>query len=53
MFVLFQGSIMLQNDQSSTVLSNGLTAAWTTEGVISYDFSGQVRLLSKELHDID
>ena len=38
----FQGSVMLQNEGADTVLSNGLTSSWSTEGVVSYDFSGQV-----------
>jgi hypothetical protein len=33
---------MLQNDKSLTVLSNGVSMASATEGVVSYDFSGQV-----------
>ena len=33
---------MLQNERVETVLSNGFVAMSSTEGVISYDFSGQV-----------
>ena len=41
--IIQQGSVMLQNEGTSTILSNGLSAISSTEGVISYDFSGQVR----------
>ena len=36
---------MLQNERRETVLSNGMTTTSTTDGVISYDFSGQVTSL--------
>ena len=40
-----QASSMLQNERRETVLSNGMTTTSTTDGVVSYDFSGQVTSL--------
>jgi hypothetical protein len=40
---------MLQNDGTVAILSNGLSAISSTEGVVSYDFSGQVRIILKSL----
>jgi hypothetical protein len=44
---------MLQNDGTVTILSNGLSAISSTEGVVSYDFSGQVRIIFKSLCGIN